>query len=230
MGSLGRTAARHCFAVLDLRLHAPQETLTVLALGAHGDDIEIGCGGTLLALQRSYDLRVRWVVMGCADDARAREAERSAQTLLGPDAVDVSLGRYPDAFLPYRGEEVKREFERLKVEVEPGLIFTHYRHDLHQDHRLMCELTWNTFRDHLILEYEIPKYDGDLGSPNLFVHLDEGIAEQKIAHLIDHFPSQASRAWFTPDLFRALLRIRGMESNSLSGLAEAFYARKVVLG
>lgn len=216
--------------MLNLRLHAPDGPLTVLAIGAHGDDIEIGCGGTLLSLRQLYDLRVRWVVMGCADDARALEAERSAQTLLGPDVVEVSLGRYPDAFLPYYGEEVKREFERLKAEIEPALIFTHYRHDLHQDHRLVCELTWNTFRGHLILEYEVPKYDGDLGSPNLFVHLGGAVAEQKIAHLIEQFPSQAARSWFTPDLFRALLRIRGMESRSPSGLAEAFYARKLVLG
>ena len=216
--------------MLGLQLHPPGQPLKVLALGAHGDDIEIGCGGTLLDLQQRYELHVRWVVMGCADDTRAREAEESAQTLLGPDTVDVSVGRYPDAFLPYRGEEVKREFERLKVEIEPGLIFTHYRHDLHQDHRLMCELTWNTFRDHMILEYEIPKYDGDLGSPNLFVHLDEETAEQKIAHLLEQFPSQATRPWFTPEVFRALLRVRGMESNSPSGLAEAFYVRKLVLG
>jgi LmbE family N-acetylglucosaminyl deacetylase len=215
--------------VLGLRLPEPDGPLTVLALGAHADDIEIGCGGTLLRLRELYgDLRVRWVVMGCEADERAREAERSAHALLG-EAVEVSLGRHPDAFFPYEGGEVKREFERLKGEVEPDVIFTHYRHDLHQDHRLLCELTWNTFRDHLILEYEVPKYDGDLGSPNLFVHLDDAVAERKIAHVLEHFPSQMPRRWFTADLFRALMRIRGMESNSPSGLAEAFYGRKLVL-
>ena len=216
--------------MLGLRLREPDGPLTVLALGAHADDLEIGCGGTLLRLQQLYHgLRVHWVVIGCEDEQRAREAERSAYALLDAGAVDVTLGRHPDAFFPYRGEEVKRDFERLKGEVRPDVVFTHYRHDLHQDHRLVCELTWNTFRDHLILEYEVPKYDGDLGSPNLFVHLDGELAEQKIAHVLEHFPSQTARRWFTADLFRALMRIRGMESNAPSGLAEAFYARKLVV-
>ena len=209
---------------------APDAPLRILALGAHADDLEIGCGGTLLRLRQAYDdLRVHWVVIGCEEEERAREAERSAHALVGADAVEVSLGRYPDAFLPYRGEEVKRLFERLKGDVDPDVVLTHYRHDLHQDHRLVCELTWNTFRDHLILEYEVPKYDGDLGSPNVFIHLDEAIAEQKIAHVLEHFPSQATRKWFTGDLFRSLLRIRGMESNSPSGFAEGFYARKLLV-
>ena len=209
---------------------APDAPLRILALGAHADDLEIGCGGTLLRLRQAYDdLRVHWVVIGCEEEERAREAERSAHALVGADAVEVSLGRYPDAFLPYRGEDVKRLFERLKGDVDPDVVLTHYRHDLHQDHRLVCELTWNTFRDHLILEYEVPKYDGDLGSPNVFVHLDEAIAEQKIAHVLEHFPSQANRRWFTGDLFRSLLRIRGMESNSPSGFAEGFYARKLLV-
>jgi LmbE family N-acetylglucosaminyl deacetylase len=216
--------------VLGLRPPETDGSLNVLALGAHADDIEIGCGGTLLRLRQLYDrLRVHWVVIGCEDEARGGEAERSAHDLLGADAVDVKLGRYPDAFFPYRGEDVKRLFEELKGEVDPDVVFTHYRHDLHQDHRLLCELTWNTWRDHLILEYEIPKYDGDLGSPNLFVHLDDAIAERKIAHVLEHFPSQADRRWFTGDLFRSLLRLRGMESNSPSGLAEGFYARKLLL-
>lgn len=216
--------------MLGLQLHPPGQPLKVLALGAHGDDIEIGCGGTLLDLQQRYELHVRWVVMGCADDTRAREAEESAQTLLGPDTVDVSVGRYPDAFLPYRGEEVKREFERLKVEIEPGLIFTHYRHDLHQDHRLMCELTWNTFRDHMILEYEIPKYDGDLTTPNVYVPLDEETRRKKVALLMQAFASQRDKRWFTPATFEGLLRLRGIECASPTGYAEAFHAHKVVLG
>jgi LmbE family N-acetylglucosaminyl deacetylase len=215
--------------VIGLRPAEPDAPLQVLALGAHADDIEIGCGGTLMRLRQTYDaVRVHWVVIGCEDGERAREAEASARTLMG-DALEVRLGRYPDAFFPYRGEDVKRLFEELKAEVQPDVVFTHYRHDLHQDHRLVCELTWNTWRDHLILEYEIPKYDGDLGSPNLFVHLDDAIAERKIAHVLEHFPSQTVRRWFTADLFRSLLRIRGMESNSPSGLAEGFYARKLLL-
>ena len=216
--------------MIGLRLATPDAPLRILALGAHADDLEIGCGGTLLRLRQAYDdLQVHWVVLGCEEEARAREAERSAHALVGADAVEVSLGRYPDAFLPYRGEDVKRLFERLKGDVEPDVVLTHYRHDLHQDHRLVCELTWNTFRDHLILEYEVPKYDGDLGAPNVFVHLDQAIAEQKIAHVLEHFPSQATRRWFTGDLFRSLLRIRGMESNSPSGFAEGFYARKLLV-
>jgi LmbE family N-acetylglucosaminyl deacetylase len=216
--------------VLGLAPAAPGKPLSILAVGAHADDLEIGCAGSLISLHGLYDdLHVHWFVAGCADAERAREAANSARALLGEEAVDVTLGGYPDAFLPYEGGRVKRRFEELKAEVDPDLIFTHYRHDLHQDHRLLSELTWNTFRDHLILEYEIPKYDGDLGSPNVFVHLDEATAERKIAHVRDHFTSQATRAWFTDDLFRALLRIRGMESNAPSGLAEAFYARKLVL-
>jgi LmbE family N-acetylglucosaminyl deacetylase len=216
--------------VIGLRPVTPDAPLRILALGAHADDLEIGCGGTLLRLRQAYDdLRVHWVVIGCEEDERAREAERSAHALVGADAVQVTLGRYPDAFLPYRGEDVKRLFERLKEGVDPDVVVTHYRHDLHQDHRLVCELTWNTFRDHLILEYEVPKYDGDLGSPNVFVHLDEAIVERKIAHVLEHFPSQAARRWFTADLFRSLLRIRGMESNSPSGFAEGFYGRKLLV-
>jgi LmbE family N-acetylglucosaminyl deacetylase len=217
--------------LLGLRPVASQGPLKVLALGAHADDIEIGCAGTLLRLEERYEeLKVHWIVIGCSDGERGREAERSARQLLATGAdADVRLGRYPDAFFPYQGNEIKQYFEDLKRSIEPDLIFTHYRHDLHQDHRLVCELTWNTFRDHLILEYEVPKYDGDLGSPNTFVHLDGVTAERKISHILEHFPSQGARRWFTADLFRALLRIRGMESNSPSGLAEAFYGRKLVV-
>ena len=216
--------------MIGLRPAAPDAPLRILALGAHADDLEIGCGGTLLRLREAYDdLRVHWVVIGCEDEERAREAKRSAHALFGAEAVEVSLGRFSDAFLPYRGEDVKRLFERLKGDVDPDVVLTHYRHDLHQDHRLVCELTWNTFRDHLILEYEVPKYDGDLGSPNVFVHLDDAIAERKIAHVLEHFPSQATHRWFTGDLFRSLLRIRGMECNAPSGFAEGFYARKLLV-
>ena len=206
--------------MIGLRGPSPDTPLQVLAFGAHSDDLEIGCGGTLMRLSETYEaLHVHWVVVGCEEEARA---------LVGSDALEVELGRFPDSFFPYRGEDVKRFFEELKGRVRPDLIFTHYRDDLHQDHRLVCELTWNTWRDNLILEYEIPKYDGDLGRPNVFVHLDQATADRKVAHVLEHFPSQTVRHWFTDDLFRSLLRIRGMESNAPSGFAEGFYVRKLV--
>jgi LmbE family N-acetylglucosaminyl deacetylase len=202
----------------------------VLAIGCHADDIEIGCGGTLLRLAATYpQAEVLWVVLS-ADGARAEEARRSAADFTaGFRSAKVLLGGFRDGFLPYGGGDVKEFFEALKDEIAPDVIFTHQRGDLHQDHRLACELTWNTFRDHLVLEYEVPKYDGDLGAPNVFVHLDRPIVQRKIELLLGHFGSQADRRWFTEDLFRALLRLRGMESNSPSGEAEAFYSRKLVL-
>ena len=200
----------------------------MLALGSHADDIEIGCGGTLLRLAAERDLDVRWVVLSASEE-RAAEARRSAEAFLGGAAGShVAVEGFRDAFFRYGGE-VKEYFERLKAEVAPDLILTHHGSDLHQDHRLVAELTWNTFRDHLILEYEIPKYDGDLGSPNVFVHLDEATARRKAALLLDWFPSQRSKPWFTEDLFLALMRLRGMEAASPSGFAEGFYARKLVL-
>ena len=135
---------------------------------------------------------------------------------------------FRDGYFPYLGPELKDRFEELARQVSPDVIFTHSGSDLHQDHRLVCELTWNTWRDHLILEYEIPKYDGDLGRPNVFVHLDDATVDRKVAHVLEHFPSQTVRRWFTDDLFRSLLRIRGMEANSPSGFAEGFYVRKLV--
>ncbi|HEX7255302.1 MAG TPA: PIG-L deacetylase family protein [Gaiellaceae bacterium] len=202
--------------------------LRVLAVGSHADDIEIGCGGTLLQLARRHELDVHWVVLSASEE-RATEARRSAEAFLaGAARSHVSVEGFRDAFFRYGGE-VKEYFERLKAEVSPDLILTHHGSDLHQDHRLVAELTWNTFRDHLILEYEIPKYDGDLGSPNVFVHLDEETARRKAALLLDWFPSQRSKAWFTEDLFLALMRLRGVESASPSGYAEGFHGRKVVL-
>ena len=202
--------------------------LRVLALGSHADDIEIGCGATLLRLAAQRELDVHWVVLSATDE-RAAEARRSAEAFLGGAAGShVAVESFRDAFFRYGGE-VKEYFEALKARVSPDLILTHHRSDLHQDHRIVAELTWNTFRDYLILEYEVPKYDGDRGSPNLFVHLDEATARRKAALLLDWFPSQRSKAWFTEDLFLALMRLRGMESGAPSGYAEAFYGRKVVL-
>src|ERR1700730_12681843 len=198
-------------------------------LVAHCDDIEIGCGGTLLRLagQRS-DLEGRWMIF-CSTPQRASEAPASGEAFLqGVAKVDVTVRDYRDGYLPRSGAEVKDEFEALKRQYQPDLIFTHYHHDLHQDHRFVSELTWNTWRNHLILEYEIPKYDGDLGVPNFFSTLSTGALERKIALLLQHFPSQRGKSWFTADLFRGLARIRGMECAAPEGFAEAFHCRKAV--
>jgi LmbE family N-acetylglucosaminyl deacetylase len=202
----------------------------ILAVGAHADDIEIGCGGTILRLvERHPDAQFTWVVLSATVE-RAAEAQRSAEQFLdGASSARVIVERFRDGFLPYAGGEVKEFFERLKSEIDPDLILTHTRSDLHQDHRLACDLTWNTFRDHLVLEYEIPKYDGDLGSPNLFVPLDIETVSRKIELVLSCFPSQRSKRWFTEDLFMSTLRLRGMESNSPTRLAEAFFSRKLVI-
>ena len=206
------------------------EPLRVLCLGAHADDIEIGCGGTVLALAEAHPgTRFHWVVLS-AEGARAAEAAASADDFLAKAGERrVVLERFRDGFFPWQGSALKERFERLKGEVAPHLVLTHTRRDLHQDHRLVGELTWQTFRDHWILEYEIPKVDGDLGAPNCFVPLPAEVAERKVALLVRHFASQRSRDWFTPDTFRSLMRLRGVEARSASGLAEAFYAAKLAL-
>lgn len=137
--------------------------------------------------------------------------------------------RFKESCFPYRGEEIKAFFERLKKRVTPDLIFTHYRHDLHQDHRVICELTWNTFRNHQILEYEIPKYDGDLGQPNVYIPLPKSTCDRKVKYLMEEFPTQRGRQWFSSDTFYSLLRLRGIESSPQARYAEAFYGRKIVL-
>jgi LmbE family N-acetylglucosaminyl deacetylase len=215
--------------VLTLDLARGRERLSVLALGAHSDDIEIGCGGTILRLAATVpELEVRWIVLS-AEDSRREEARAGAEAFLqGVAQAEVDVEGFQDAFFRY-GPEVKQYFESLKAKVSPDLVLTHHGSDLHQDHRLVAELTWNTFRDHLILEYEIPKYDGDLGAPNVFVHLDEEVCRRKVEALAGCFPSQADKPWFDEDVFTALLRLRGMESRSPSGFAEAFYGRKLVL-
>ena len=203
---------------------------SVLCLGAHCDDIEVGCAGTLLKLLREGEVAsVTWVVL-TATPERAAEARASARTLLrGVPRTHVVVAEFRDGFLPYDGGAVKEFFEALKPTVAPDLIFTPSREDRHQDHRLVAELTWNTFRDHCILEYEIPKWDGDFGSPNVFVPLARALAGRKVRHLLRAFPSQRGRHWYTEDVFRAVLRLRGMEANAPSGLAEAFYGRKLAL-
>jgi len=211
--------------VLTLDLGRGREQLRVLAIGAHSDDIEIGCGGTLLRLAAEVQqLELTWVVLS-ADGSRADEARAGAEAF---GATTVEVEAYEDAFFKY-GREVKEHFEGLKARVAPDVVLTHHGSDLHQDHRLVAELTWNTFRDHLILEYEIPKYDGDLGAPNVFVQLDEEVARRKLEALQRCFPSQAGKPWFTDDVFRGLLALRGMESRAPSGFAEAFYGRKLAV-
>jgi LmbE family N-acetylglucosaminyl deacetylase len=201
-----------------------------LALGSHSDDIEIGCGATLLALTRARpEVEVTWVVLG-ADGVREREARASAELFMEcANTSEVFVHGFRDGFFPYVGGEIKNVFEELKGRLEPDVIFTHTRHDLHQDHRLVCELTWNTWRDHLILEYEIPKYDGDLGTPNLFVPVSRELAKEKVRLLHQAFDSQSSKHWFEDELFLGLMRIRGMEGRAPSGYAEAFTCRKSAL-
>jgi LmbE family N-acetylglucosaminyl deacetylase len=205
---------------------------TILCLGAHADDIEIGCGGTLLALLAACpSLRVHWVVLS-ADELRAEEARQSARRILGAAAHEarIQVEGFRDAFFPYPGTEIKEYFQMLRTQVEPDLIFTHRREDLHQDHRLVAELTWNAFRQHLILEYEIPKYEGDLGQPNVFVPLAEPVARAKVEHLLEAFPSQRTKPWFVAETFWALLRLRGLEAGAPTPFAEAFHGRKLTLG
>ena len=222
-----------CQELLDLVLQFPllgRQFSRVLVLGSHSDDIEIGCGGTLLALTRARpEIDVTWVVLG-AEGVREGEARASGETFLASAArSNVIVHGFRDGFFPYVGGEIKDVFEELKRTVQPEVIFTHARDDLHQDHRLVCELTWNTWRDHLILEYEIPKYDGDLGTPNVFVSIDQALAREK-AQLIAHaFQSQSTKHWFDEELFLGLMRVRGMEARSPTGFAEAFTCRKLSL-
>jgi len=216
-----------------LKLQLPIEKdqpLKILCLGAHSDDIEIGCGGTILRLLSEYgDVEFYWVVLG-SSGKRDGEAVTSANRFLaGAKKKKIIIKNFKESFFPYIGGEIKKFFEKIKKQVTPDIIFTHYRNDLHQDHRLISELTWNTFRDHLILEYEIIKYDGDLGSPNLFVHLGEATCQKKIRLIMESFKSQKNRDWFTPDAFLSILRIRGIECRAPEKYAEAFYCRKLVL-
>jgi|SRR5690349_17197886 len=212
-----------------LKLNLPSRPLRILCLGAHADDIEIGCGGTILRLLSQRPADVRWVVFS-GTSKRREEAKNCARDFLKRSKnKKIEVKDFPDGFFPYRGAEIKQYFEKLKAEISPDLVFTHYRDDLHQDHRLLCELTWNSFRDHTILEYEIPKYDGDLGVPNCFVELDEKTCVQKIQHIVKHFYSQQVKPWFTEETFRAMLRLRGVEARAETGYAEGFYGRKIKL-
>ena len=203
---------------------------TLLCVGAHADDIEIGAGGTVRRiLTEAPDVDVWWHVFSAVGDRRA-EAEASAKDILRQAAAyHLELGDFRESYFPERWSAVKDVFEGLKRECEPDLVLTHWRDDRHQDHRILSDLTWNTFRNHTILEYEIPKYDGDLGNPNVYVTLDDRLCRDKVAGLLAHFRTQAGRHWFTEDAFLALMRLRGIECGPRARYAEAFYGRKLVI-
>ena len=206
------------------------QALNLLCIGAHSDDIEIGCAGTLMhLLQEHPGSHVTWVVLS-AEGERGKEARQSAEDLLsGAGSMELRPGDFRDGHFPWQGSAIKDFLENLARGVQPDLVLTHYLDDRHQDHRTVSELTWNTFRDHLILEYEVIKYDGDLGSPNLYVPLTEELSRRKVGHLLEHFPSQQARDWFNAESFEAIMRLRGIESRAPAGFAEAFYSRKAVL-
>lgn len=213
-----------------LQLDTQKEGLNILCLGAHSDDIEIGCGGTLLKLiEQKKVQKIKWVVFA-SNEIRKQEAINSANTFLeNVLEKEIVVHSFRDAFLQFSAMKIKEVFEEIKQSFSPDLIFTHYREDRHQDHRLLSDLTWNTFRAHLIMEYEIPKYDGDLGQPNCFVELTVEQAQQKIKIILNSFKTQATKHWFDADTFEAIMRLRAMESASLSKYAEAFYTRKIKL-
>jgi LmbE family N-acetylglucosaminyl deacetylase len=208
----------------------PDGLRRVLCLGAHSDDIEIGCGGTLLRLlAENAGLHVDWVVFS-GDAARAAEATASAREFLrGAAESRITVKGFRDSYMPFEGERVKDFMHALAAECRPDLIFTHRKEDAHQDHRLLADLTWCAFRDHLVLEYEIPKYEGDLGTPNVFVPLPQPLCSQKVEALERHFGTQRGKRWFSEDTFWSLLRLRGLECQSPTRYAEAFYSRKIVL-
>lgn len=206
-----------------------QEALKVLCLGAHSDDIEIGCGGTILRLiAENPDINITWVVFSAIGE-RAVEAQGSAEEFLkDTDYKEIILKEFKDGYFPPNISAIKDIFEDLKLRISPDIVFTHYRNDLHQDHRQLCELTWNTWRDHFILEYEIPKYDGDLGNPNFFITLDRELCNKKVDLLIRYFQTQANKHWFSRDTFHSLMHLRGIECRSPERYAEAFYCRKTI--
>ena len=206
------------------------DRLSVLCLGAHSDDIEIGAGATLLTMiERGIQLEVHWCVLSGHGD-REQEARASAADFLkGAKKTHVEVLSFRDGFFPENGEAIKSWFEALKPRVKPDIIFTHYRDDAHQDHQQVCRLTWNTFRDHCIFEYEIPKWDGDMGQPNLYMQVSAAALTRKVELLHAHFGTQRSKQWFDSEIFSGLARIRGMECRAPERYAEAFFARKLCL-
>jgi len=216
--------------MLNLKWSESDDGLNILCLGAHCDDIEIGCGGTVLKLIEEQKIsQITWIIF-TSNEKRKQEAHSSAEEFLkNIDNKDIKILDYKDGYLPSLWSEVKNTFESIKQEVNPDIIFTHYRNDLHQDHRVVSELTWNTFRNHIIFEYEITKYDGDLGSPNVFTPLDQAIINRKGEILMRSFQSQKNKHWFDKSTIKAVMRIRGVECASPSHYAEAFYCRKMIM-
>jgi LmbE family N-acetylglucosaminyl deacetylase len=203
--------------------------LKLLCLGAHADDIEIGCGGTVLRLASEVpDLIVRWIVFSAAGPREAEARNSAAAFLEDISEKQVDVLGFRDGYFPFQGADIKDYFEGVKPAFDPSVVLTHWQRDAHQDHRLVAELTHNTFRDHLVLEYEIPKYDGDLGNPAFFVPLTQAQLRWKIEAIGRHFPSQRGRSWFSDETFLAMARLRGIGCNAPEGLAEAFYARKIL--
>lgn len=218
--------------MMGLRFSLPEgRPPRLLFIGAHSDDIEIGCGGTVIELLDKWpEAQVDWVVLS-GGPAREREARAAASRLLPASSRHrLRIADFRGSYFPSEVAAIKDHFERLKREVDPDMIFTHAREELHQDHRVTGELTWNTWRNHLILEYEIPKFDGGLGSPSVFMPLSTATVEKKVGMLMEAFPSQHGKPWFTRSTFEALMRLRGVECNASSGFAEAFYCRKLLLG
>lgn len=216
------------FSISALQSGSPAK---ILCIGCHSDDIEIGCGGTILQLLAGNpNLEFSWMVFSSGGSEREKEARKSYELFLAKAKKrELIVKDFRDGFFPFEGAKIKNVFEEELKKRTPDLIFTQNRKDAHQDHRQIAELTWNTFRDHLILEYEIPKYDGDLGQPNFFVPLDKDAYENKVRYLMEAFATQRSKRWFEPETFKALMRLRGMECNAPSGYAEGFYSRKFVL-
>ena len=214
--------------VLKVKVFSEIPKLKILCLGAHPDDIEIGCGGTILrVIKEAPDALFRWVVFS-GNQQRREEATQSADLFLKEAKSKKTIVKeFKESYFPFIGDQIKDTFEELKNDFSPDLIFTHYSNDAHQDHRLISNLTWNTFRNNLIFEYEIPKYDGDLGNPNFYVYLSESQVALKTNNICRIFQTQRKKQWFDEETFRSILRLRGVESNSPSKFAEAFYCRKI---
>jgi len=201
---------------------------SAMFIGAHSDDIEIGAGGLLMRLVReSPGVEITYVILS-GDATRHNEARNAAAAFThGCGKLDLRLASFTDRFFPAEQTQIKKYFDQLKLNTSPQLVICHKASDKHQDHRVVNELVYNTFRAHSILEYEIPKWDGDLSTPNLYVPLSDEIATQKAELLMEHFGSQRSKHWFDLETFRGLMRIRGIECNAK--YAEGFHVRKMVV-
>lgn len=216
--------------MLSLKLDDRSGPLNLLCMGAHADDIEIGCGGTLLRLLGERPgCVVHWVVFAANPEREAEARAAAADFLQKAGRSEVVVHHFRESYFPSVASDIKDAFEAIKRAVQPDLVLCHRKVDAHQDHRVIADLAWNTFRNHAIWEYEIPKYDGDLGLPNLYVPLLREQADRKVELLMTHFKSQASRAWFKADTFHGLMSVRAVECNAPEGRAEAFYVRKVVV-